>query len=184
VPCVILGRIRRTADLQLVLIDALLLYAAFLVSAFWLDQKFLHSDRSLIKLFVAALLTLFGELLSLAWRNSSWRIGPVPVFMSTAANALMFWSIPAQVLLFGWLSGLLLTASVRAVLPSEKMYPSPMSFPTPSSSIAPSQARKIGGFGLITAFCLIVFATEGLRVGLTALVIGILAIVIGSFQKG
>jgi hypothetical protein len=185
VPCVILGRIRRTTDLQLVLIDALLLYAAFLVSAFWVDQNFLHSDRGLLKLFLAALLALFNEVLHAAWRTPGSRTVAVPAFfLGAIASLFVLWIVPIQILLLGGFSGLLLTASVRALWPIEKTYASPVPYPVSSSSASVAWAKKIGGLGLLAAFCLIVIATEGLKVGSMAVAIGIAAVIIASLQKG
>jgi len=67
VPFVILSRIRRTTDAQVLLMEALLLYASFLIAAMYTDDSILTRPWGLLQLAVPAVIALAVIVLDDAW---------------------------------------------------------------------------------------------------------------------
>src|SRR5689334_16160478 len=67
IPLVILSRIRRTADSQVVVMQALALYASFLGAAWLKDRAFLSGDWGLFRLAIPAGMAMLGLILEDAY---------------------------------------------------------------------------------------------------------------------
>jgi hypothetical protein len=113
VPLVILSRIRRTADPQIVLIQAFALYASFLCSAWAQDAALLQARWGLLRLAIPAGITLLVVMLEDAYASPGRRSplslvrGPVLGLAFALASQGMFWSgnpdlaLPRWILLYG-----------------------------------------------------------------------------------
>ena len=129
VPLVILSRVRRTADSQVVLIQAFALYASFLCAAWFKDPAILQAQWGLLRLAIPAGITLLVVMLEDAYaspgRRSSLRMarGPVLGLAFALFSQGLFWSgnpklaIPRWVLLYGCAMSLLLSCAVRMLFP-------------------------------------------------------------------
>ncbi len=69
VPLVIVSRIRRTADLQILVIQAFVLYASFLGAAYLRDRGLLGEQLGLLRLAIPAVMTILGLILDDAYAN-------------------------------------------------------------------------------------------------------------------
>jgi hypothetical protein len=129
VPMVIASRIRRTADAQVVTIQALSVYAAFLGAAKFGDNTLLESQWGLLRLAVPALMILLGLILEDAYRC---RGNPAPlklvrgpvsgIGLALLSQALLRTAhagleLPFRTALYGYAMSLLLTSAVRMLFP-------------------------------------------------------------------
>jgi hypothetical protein len=129
IPFVVASRIRRTADQQMVLIQAFSLFLSFLGAAWFKDRAFLHLHSSLLRLALPAGVALLGLILEDAYARPGHRwtlgLGRGPLLGVGLALALegafRFFhpnlAIPGWTLSYGCVMSLILTTSVRMVLP-------------------------------------------------------------------
>lgn len=113
-PFLILSRVRRTTDMQLLLTDALLVYGSFLAAVWVKDRAVLAQERGLLDLAIPAAVTLSYLLLMNALVPPLWRVG-----LSGLLTLGLFYSgLASSVDAYGFLTGLFLDSAVRALLAS------------------------------------------------------------------
>ena len=124
VPLVILSRIRRTADPQVVLIQAFVLYLSFLCAAWFKDAALLQAQWGLLRLAIPAGIALLVVILEDAYARPGRRSplslvrGPVLGLAFALASQGLFLSgnpdlaLPRWILLYGSAMSLLLSCAV------------------------------------------------------------------------
>jgi hypothetical protein len=128
-PLVIVSRIRRTADPQVLLIQAFVLYASFLVAAWLSGEALLRDEWELLRLAAPAGMTLLGLMLEDAYakptRRSRFQLarGPLLGIGLALASQGIFWmssphlAVPRWIFFYGCAAGLLLSSAVRILIP-------------------------------------------------------------------
>jgi hypothetical protein len=128
IPLVIAGRIRRTADPQVLLIQAFALYLSFLGAAWFKDGAFLHADWGLLRLAIPAAMVMLGVILEDTYADSRRRSpprsirGPALGLGLACVSQGVFWAgnsdlaVPRWVLFYGCAMSLLLSSAVRLLL--------------------------------------------------------------------
>lgn len=125
-PLVIVSRIRRTTDPQLLLIEAFALYLAFLAYP-WVnhDSRFLLVESGFLRLAVPAGVALYALVLAGAYADPGKRSPLTPVFQSTFAVACAYLghaiqqsidpgaALPRSVILYGSLAAWIVIAVLR-----------------------------------------------------------------------
>ena len=129
VPLVIISRIRRTADPQVLLMQAFVLYISFLAAAWFKDRAFLQQQWGLLRLAVPAGMALLGLILEDAYAKPG-RRSPLSVFRGpvlglglallaqgvfTAGNPDL--AVPSWIMFYGCAMSLLLSSAVRMLFP-------------------------------------------------------------------
>lgn len=129
VPLVILSRIRRTADPQVILIQAFALYASFLTAAWFKDASLLQAQWGLLRLAIPPGMALLGLVLEDAYAASGHRSalkllrGPVVGFGLAVGSQVVFragksdLALPSWIMIYGSAMGLLLSSAVRVLFP-------------------------------------------------------------------
>jgi len=129
VPPVIISKIRRTADPQVLLIQAFALYASFLSAAWLSGGALLRDDWGLLRLAAPAAMTLLGVMLDDAYAKPARRSrlqlarGPVVGAGLALASQGIFWisspdlAVPRWIFCYGCAAGLLLSSAVRMLFP-------------------------------------------------------------------
>jgi type IV secretory pathway TrbD component len=129
VPFVIASRIRRTSDLQILLVQAFSLFFAFLAAAWFKDRGFLKLHGSLLRLAIPAGVAVLGLILEDAYakpgERSSLGLARGPLLgagMALLAEGALRWlhpslAIPGWTLAYGAILSLILTSAVRVMLP-------------------------------------------------------------------
>ncbi|HEY3742542.1 MAG TPA: hypothetical protein VGL53_21985 [Bryobacteraceae bacterium] len=123
IPFVILSRVRRTSDPQVVLMQAFGLYLAFLGAAWFLDGDLLHTQWGLLALAIPAGAIVVGIMLEDAYarpgRRSGYGLARGPAFGVALAflTQMKDLALPRMVLLCGCGLGLLLSCAVRMLFP-------------------------------------------------------------------
>ena len=129
VPLVILSRIRRTADPQILVIQAFALSVSFLGAAWLSDRAILVEQWGLLRLAIPALMAIIGLVLEDAYARPGRRSalglarGPmVGIGLALASQGLLRidhpdLALPARITLYGCGMGLLLSTSVRMLFP-------------------------------------------------------------------
>jgi hypothetical protein len=129
VPMVVISRMRRSSDAQLVLMQALVLYLSFLASAWYNQAALLSEETGLLRLAIPVGIALLGLMIHDAYavsRKHSW-LSPVrgPAFSLALAFACEYvlsigggeLALPRWIMFFGAAIALLLTAAVRMIFP-------------------------------------------------------------------
>jgi hypothetical protein len=109
-PFVIVSRIRRTTDPPVLIMQALLLYAAFLVSAWHYDRALMDEQWVLAGLAIPAGFMLVVVLLEAAWSPKVLIVGPL--VGGWCIKSLLPW-LTWIVGLYGLAAGMLMVAGVR-----------------------------------------------------------------------
>jgi len=129
IPLVIVSRIRRTADPQVLLMQALALYASFLGAAWLKDRAFLSEPWGLVRLAIPAGMAMLGLILEDAYakpgRRSQLSVarGPVLGLGLALASQGMFrisnpdLAVPNWIAAYGCAISLLLSSAVRMLFP-------------------------------------------------------------------
>jgi len=129
IPLVIISRIRRTADPQVLLMQALALYASFLGAAWLKDKTFLSDQWGLLRLAIPAGMAMLGLILEDAYakpgRRSPLKLarGPVLGLGLALASQGMFrisnpdLALPTWITFYGCALSLLLSSAVRMLFP-------------------------------------------------------------------
>lgn len=129
IPYVIFSRIRRTADPQFVLIQAFGLFLSFLGAAWFKDRAFLNLHGSLLRLAIPSGVALIGLILEEAYAHPGRRsaLGPARGPLLGIGLALILegglrflhpdLAIPGWTVAYGCALALILTSSVRMLLP-------------------------------------------------------------------
>lgn len=135
IPCVIFSRIRRVADVQLLLLQAGIVYLCYW-AAVWFEQHSLFSDdRGLLHLILPAALVLLGILFEDVYAppgpRSPWLLirGPVIGFALSLILEAALWgfrswlALPLLVVMYGAVLSLVLTSAVRLLFASKSAAP-------------------------------------------------------------
>jgi hypothetical protein len=129
IPLVIISRIRRTADPQVLLMQAFALYGSFLVAAWLEDRVFLTEEWGLPRLAIPAGIAMLGLILEDAYakpgRRSPLSLARGPVLglgLALAAQGVFLiakpdLAVPRWITFYGCAVGLLLSSAVRMLFP-------------------------------------------------------------------
>lgn len=129
VPMVILSRIRRTADPQVILMQAFALYVSFLGAAWFKDPALLRVRWGLTRLAIPVGVALLGLILEDAYAKPGRRSplslvrGPVLGLALALLSQGMLWAgnpdlaVPSWIMLYGCAASLLLSSTVRMLFP-------------------------------------------------------------------
>jgi hypothetical protein len=125
IPCVIYSRICRTTDAVVALAEAVSMYTAFVMAAWWLDRAALLDERGFVRLAIPPAIFLAATILADAYSNPKrrWRLKPLfgPMLGFALAYAvqpvLEQWALPASVLAWGSGISLLLVSTLRLAFP-------------------------------------------------------------------
>ncbi len=129
VPLVILSRIRRTADPQILVIQAFAVYASFLGAAWLKDRTLLSEQWGLLRLAIPPAMTILGLILDDAFANPGRRSavslarGPVLGLFFVVVSQETFQAsspdlaLPRWVTFYGCAMSLLLASTVRMWFP-------------------------------------------------------------------
>lgn len=120
VPSVVYSRIIRTSDAGVTLFMAVSMYAAFAVSAWWLDSGLLFHENDFARIAIPPAIFLTAIILSDAYSDPEKRWPLKPLFaptlgfaLSSAVDLSSQWAPPASVLAWGGAVNLLLASSLR-----------------------------------------------------------------------
>jgi hypothetical protein len=129
IPFVILSRIRRTADPQLLVMQALALYLSFAGAAWFRDRTLLSQEWGILRLAYPAAMVLLGLILHDAYRKpgrrSSWSmsLGPcVGLGLALLSQGMLRSrypqaALPIGILVYGCAASLLLSSAIRLLFP-------------------------------------------------------------------
>ena len=129
VPLVIMSRIRRTANRQVLLMQAFALYESFLAAAWFEDRAFLSEQWGLPRLAIPAAMALLGSILEDTYarpgRRSGLQLARGPVFgviFAIASQGLLRignpdLALPIWVTYYGCAFSLVLSSAVRMLFP-------------------------------------------------------------------
>ncbi len=129
VPFVIVSRIRRTADPQVLLIQALVLYLSFVGASWFSDRALLGQRGGLVRLAIPVVMAIAGLLLDDAYAKpgpgtaTSLVRGPVfGLLLALLSQEALWmkksdWALPHWVAISGCFIGLLLSSGIRMLFP-------------------------------------------------------------------
>ena len=124
IPFVIAGRVRRTTDGQVLLMQSFALYASFLAGAWLDDAAFLRAELGLLRLAfpagVALLVLVFVDAYSVphsAIRGPVVALGCALVSQGAISFAEPQFAIPRFTALYGFVMSLLLCSAIRLAFP-------------------------------------------------------------------
>lgn len=129
VPLIILSRIRRTADPQVLFMHSLALYLSFVGAAWFQDRAFLDSERGLLCLAIPVVVVMFGIILEDAYAKPSPRAalelarGPAAGIGLAVFVEILFrtnrspFAIPFRIVLDACAMSLLLCSTIRLLFP-------------------------------------------------------------------
>jgi hypothetical protein len=129
VPLVIISRMRRTADPQILLIQAFALYMSFLGAAWLNDGAILQEQWGLLRLAIPAAMATLGLILDDIYANPGRRSplnlarGPLLGLVMALASQGLLWisnpdlTLPRWVMFYGCAMSLLLSSAVRILVP-------------------------------------------------------------------
>jgi hypothetical protein len=124
VPFVIYSRIRRTTDVVVALMEAVSLFASYVISAWWLNRQILLREYGFAQLAVPSAIFLAAIILADAYSDpkKSWTLdallGPTLGFALTYALELNHgWALPLPVLAWGGAFGVLMASTLHLVFP-------------------------------------------------------------------
>jgi len=129
VPLVIISRMCRTADPQILLIQAFALYVSFLGAAWLRGGAVLSEPWGLLRLAIPAAMAMLGLILDDTYANPGRRSalslarGPLLGLVLALASQEMFWisdpdlAIPRWIAFYGCAMSLLLSSAVRMLFP-------------------------------------------------------------------
>jgi hypothetical protein len=136
VPCVIVSRIRRTTDPQVLLMEAFALYLSFVgVARITGQNSFLYEPRGLLRLAIPVAVTLFALVLADAYADPAKR-SPIKPMLQTAfciglafLSQATFWAtdpelaVPLRIMLYGAGISLVLVSALRVFFPKDDHRP-------------------------------------------------------------
>ena len=136
VPCVIISRIRRTTDTQVLLMEAFALYLSF-VGVAWISGQsaFLYEPWGLLRLAIPTAVVLVALVLADAYADPAKR-SPVKPMLQTAfcigfafLSQATFWAtdpdlaVPLRIMLYGAGISLVLVSALRVFFPKDDNRP-------------------------------------------------------------
>ncbi|HWC00724.1 MAG TPA: hypothetical protein VG672_28655, partial [Bryobacteraceae bacterium] len=110
IPLVILSRMRRIADPQILLIQAFVSYLSFLAAAWLADRTLLYEQRGFLRLAIPAILILLGLILDDTYAKPGQRSaanltrGPLLGVMTALASQGMLWAGNTGLALPAWIA--------------------------------------------------------------------------------
>jgi len=125
VPLVIISRIRRTTDAQVLLMEAFALYLSYLAAASFLDRQFLTDQRGLLRLAILAAIALVALMVGDAYSDPKKRSLLRPILCAATAiesaclAQALFWAgnrelaVPAWIMIFGSGLSIVLVSGLR-----------------------------------------------------------------------
>jgi hypothetical protein len=132
IPQIILSRVRRTADPQVLLMEAVTLYTSYAAAAWYEAPGSLYESFGLLKLVVPSAIVLLAVMLEDAYASNPGKRSPIKLargpilgagFAYLAQTVLSFghWpvTLPAWVMLYGSAISLLFTITLRIILARE-----------------------------------------------------------------
>jgi hypothetical protein len=172
VPLVILSRIRRTTDFQVLLMEACVLFLSFWGAARLADAGFRHDSLGLLRLAIPGATALLGLMLEDAYATPGrrWALKPIraPLFglaMACLSQALLpadhpDLRLPRWILLCGAGAGLLLVCAIRMLFPPPADRPQGASGPAfwlhlAPEPLSPETLRLLKAAGMIAAAALL-----------------------------
>ena len=129
VPFVIISRIRRTADPQILLIQGSVLYVSFIAAAWFTDRTLLGERGGLIRLAIPVVMAIAGLILDDAYAKPGQRSaknlarGPVlGLLLALLSQEALWmknsaWALPRWIAIYGCAIGLLLSSGIRMLFP-------------------------------------------------------------------
>jgi len=135
VPLVILSRIRRTTDPQLLLMEAFALYLSFVGTAWWIDPLLLSDEWGLLRLAIPSAVALYALVIAGAYSSPGRRSVVKPIVHSAFALGCAFLSqsilvaidpsfaLPWKTMLYGAGASLMLLSGLRMVFASPEIGP-------------------------------------------------------------
>jgi hypothetical protein len=129
VPLVIISRIRRTADPQVLLIQAFALYISFLGASWFASRALLREQWEFFRLAIPAAMAMLGLILEDAYANAGRRSrlklvrGPIVGLGLALVSQGVFWAgdpdlaVPRWIVVYGCAMSLLLCSAVRLLFP-------------------------------------------------------------------
>lgn len=145
VPSVIYSRVRRTTDAVLALMEAVSLYTAFVMSAWWLDHELLFREYGFARLAVPPAIFLAAIILADAYSDPKRRWSLKPLFGPILGFALTYavelnhrWALPVSVLAWGGALSVLIVSTLRLTFPPATERPQAAKIPTFWQKLEPS----------------------------------------------
>jgi hypothetical protein len=136
VPLVILSRIRRTTDPQVLLMEGFAIYGSFLVAAWWLQQvQFLEQQEGFLRLVIPTAVMLLALMLRDAYATGAKGRPLQPIFEAALGVSFGFLSqatlsignpdltVPRWIMIYGALLSLLLVSTLRFSFPPDQNRP-------------------------------------------------------------
>jgi hypothetical protein len=123
IPFVIYSRIRRATDAVVALTEAVSMYTAFVMAAWWLDHALLFNQQGFTRLAIPTAIFLAAIILADAYSNPKKRWPLKPLFGPILGFALAYlvqlgpWALPAPVLAWGGGISVLLVSTLRLTFP-------------------------------------------------------------------
>jgi len=136
VPMVVASRIRRTTDPGVFLMEALAVYASFLVAAWWqLGVAFLTSENGLVRLSAPTAAALAAVVLAVAYADPQkrWALQPLHQAVLGVGCAFLWeglvgfawpeWHVPLGIMIGGGGMSILLLSALRMLFPPDEQKP-------------------------------------------------------------
>lgn len=188
VPFVIASRIRRTTDAQVLLMEALLLYASFLTAALFTDRSLLSSQWGMLRLAVPVAVTLSVVVLGDAWARS--KRTPLNLIREVAIGLglgrLCLGILPPLMTLSGACAALVSVSTVRILFRpgtgSHQTATGPASWAEPQDLSKTTKSLLAAAAVIILAAVVMVFL--GLRPGFVGVVVALVALWFSRAGKG
>ena len=165
VPCVILSRIRRTADARVLLMEALLIYASYLTAAWYTNKTVLIDQWGFFRLAVPAVLAVAFMMVGDAWaparERSPLRLTGEVALGTLFAFLLMVGRLPDTLNLVGASASLLLVSTVRILFRPEVDRPQAAAGPADwdEPTVAPRDSKSIYAFAAVVVLIVISLAS-------------------------
>ncbi len=169
VPSVILSRIRRTTDFQVLVIETSVLYGAYIASAWHQNHASLH-EPELRHLAIPTIETMAVLVLERAWEQKF-----ASIFTGVVVGISVYFDAT------GGFTGLLIISGVRILLPPETAKLQQVAGPVFTSSKTAWTAVVGAAAGALAAA--IVLVGFGLRPGMASVVIAVLGVTLGSRMR-
>ncbi|HEV2690038.1 MAG TPA: hypothetical protein VGV35_15875 [Bryobacteraceae bacterium] len=136
VPLVILSRIRRTTDPELLLLEAFGLYLSFVSTAWWLGARsFLYQEWGLLRMAIPTAVALLVLMLADAYANPAKRSPLKPMLQASLGIGFAFLSqitlwttggdfaVPWNIMLYGGGGSLILVSALRMFFAAPEIGP-------------------------------------------------------------
>lgn len=159
VPFLILSRIRRTTDMQFLLMQALLVYGSFLTAAWYKDRSVLTNQSGLLQLAIPAGLTFVYLLVRNAFAPRL-RVFAIEILVLGLCGALR---LASQSIIYGVFWGLTLVSTLRMLFETGAGRPGSAAVPALALNQRPqrvemSRTAKLAQDAAVTVLCLAIAA--------------------------